>query len=177
MTRILRFALALASLVILPGCGTVSDLVVTNIPDNHRGKTKIVVDLRNQRAYLYKGKTAVAESRISTGREGHDTPEGRFTVTRKDQDHRSSVYGDYADRANCVVVANVDVRKTQKPSHAHFVGAPMPYFIEFSPGFGLHAGDLPGYPASHGCVRLTFWKARQFYNAAKVGTPILIKQG
>lgn len=51
----------------------------------------------------------------------------------------------------------------------------MPYFVEFTPSYGLHAGYLPGYPASHGCVRMPFWKARQFYNAAKLGTPVVIK--
>lgn len=177
MPRLLRFATAIAPLAILTGCTTVSDLVVTNIPDNHHGRTKIVVNLRSQTAVLYKGKTAIAESRISTGREGYDTPTGSFSVIRKDQDHRSSVYGEYVDKSDRVVVANVDVRKTQKPPHARFEGAPMPFFVEFSPGFGLHAGNLPGYPASHGCVRMTYWKARQFYNAAKVGTPVIIKQG
>jgi len=177
MTRSFCFAIAIVPLALLTGCTTVSDLVVTNIPDNHRGKTKIVVNLRSQTAVLYKGKTAIAESRISTGREGYDTPTGRFSVMRKDQDHRSSIYGDYVDKADHVVVANVDVRKTQKPPRARFEGAPMPYFVEFSPGFGLHAGNLPGYAASHGCVRMTYWKARQFYNAAKVGTPVIIKEG
>ena len=177
MTPITHFALASAALTMLTGCSTVSDLVVTNIPDNHHGKTKIVVNLRSQKAVLYKGKTVVAESRISTGREGHDTPAGRFTVIEKDQNHRSSVYGSYVDAEGRAVVANVDVRKTEKPQHTHFEGASMPYFIEFSPGYGLHAGNLPGYPASHGCVRMTFWKARQFYNAAKVGTPVIIKEG
>ena len=74
-----------------------------------------------------------------------------------------------------VVKANVDSRRDRKPPHSHFVGAPMPYFIEFSPGYGLHQGYLPGVPASHGCIRMPYWKARQFYNAAHVGTVVLIK--
>lgn len=75
------------------------------------------------------------------------------------------------------MIANVDVRKTARPPHTHFVGASMPYFVEFMPGYGFHAGYLPGYPASHGCVRMPFWKARQFYHAAKLDTPIVIKNG
>lgn len=177
MTQRFCIPLILAAVSILTGCSTVSDLVVTNIPDGHKGRAKIVVDLRKQRATLYKGKVEVAESRISTGREGHNTPTGRFNVTRKDEDHRSSVYGNYVDDSGRVVIANVDVRKTARPRHARFVGASMPYFIEFMPGYGLHAGYLPGYPASHGCVRMPFWKARQFYNAAKPGTPVVIKGG
>ncbi|MDD5348816.1 MAG: L,D-transpeptidase family protein [Chthoniobacteraceae bacterium] len=177
MIRLLRPALAIGLLSILTGCSTVSDLVVTNIPDGHQGKPKIVVNLRKQTATLFKGKAQIAESRISAGREGHDTPVGRFHVLRKDEDHRSSVYGDYADRRGRVVTANVDTRKTARPPRAHFVGAPMPFFIEFSPGYGLHAGYLPGYPASHGCVRMPYWKARQFYNTVKPGTPVIIQRG
>ena len=52
----------------------------------------------------------------------------------------------------------------------------MPFFLEFSPGYGLHAGHLPGYPASHGCVRLSYWKARQFFNEARVGTPVTVQR-
>lgn len=177
MIRLFRLALFATSLSVLTGCSTVSDLVTTNIPDGHKGRAKIVVDLRKQRATLYKGKVEVAESRISAGREGHNTPTGRFSVSRKDEDHRSSVYGNYVDDSGRVVVANVDVRKTARPPHTHFVGASMPYFVEFMPGYGLHAGYLPGYPASHGCVRMPFWKARQFYNAAKLDTPVVIKGG
>ena len=177
MIRLLRPVLFLGFLSILTGCSTVSDLVVTNIPDTHQGKAKIVVNLRTQTATLYKGKAKVAESRISTGREGHDTPTGRFHVLRKDEAHRSSLYGDYVDRDQRVVVANVDVRKTERPRHTHFVGASMPYFVEFTPGYGLHAGYLPGYPASHGCVRMPFWKARQFFNGAKENTPVIIQRG
>ena len=116
-----------------------------------------------------------ASSRISSGREGYRTPVGRFQVIRKDEDHRSSVYGDYVDNSGHVVKANVDSRRDSNPPHSHFVGAPMPYFIEFSPGYGLHQGYLPGEPASHGCIRMPYWKARQFYNAAHLGTVLVIK--
>jgi len=171
---ILRFIFAAAALAFLSGCSTVSDLVVSHIPDGREGRAKIVVNLREQKAILYKGKFEVAESRISTGREGYDTPAGRFKIIRKDQGHRSSLYGDYLDQNGKVVKANVDVRKVAKPPGAVFEGAPMPYFLEFSPSYGFHAGNLPGYPASHGCVRMPYWKARQFFKTAKVGTPVVI---
>ena len=106
---------------------------------------------------------------------GYRTPVGRFQVIRKDEDHRSSVYGDYVDDSGHVVKANVDSGRDRKPPHSHFVGAPMPYFIEFSPGYGLHQGYLPGEPASHGCIRMPYWKARQFYNAVHLGTLVVIK--
>ena len=50
----------------------------------------------------------------------------------------------------------------------------MPYFLEFSPGYGLDQGYLPGVPASHGCIRMPYWKVRQFYNAVHLGTLVLI---
>jgi lipoprotein-anchoring transpeptidase ErfK/SrfK len=157
------------------GCETVSDMVTTNLPQSQRGRASILISLRQQRAYLYRGKNLVSEANISTGREGYATPAGNFRVTRKHKHHRSSLYGDYV-KGGRIVKANVDVRKHRRPRGAHYVGAPMPYFVEFHPGYGLHAGDRPGYPASHGCVRLSYWKARQFYHASKLGTRVTIRR-
>ena len=162
----------------LTGCGTVNtvtDLVTSHVPERHSGKAAIVVDLGEQQAYLYRGKHRTASSRISSGREGYRTPVGKFRVIRKDEDHRSSIYGDYVDESGRIVKANVDSRKDSKPRHSHFVGAPMPYFVEFSPSYGLHQGYLPGVPASHGCIRMPYWKARQFYGAAHIGTPVTVR--
>jgi lipoprotein-anchoring transpeptidase ErfK/SrfK len=154
---------------------TVSDLVTSHVPERHKGKASIVVDLGEQEAYLYRGKHQTASSRISSGREGHRTPVGRFSVIRKDVDHRSSLYGNYVNASGKVVKGNVDSRKDRKPPHSHFVGAAMPFFVEFSPGYGLHQGYLPGVPASHGCIRMPYWKARQFYEAARVGTVVTVR--
>ena len=175
MNRLSQFSAFFATLIILSGCSTVTDMVTSNLPESHSGRPSIVVSLRAQEAYLYRAGQRSASSRISSGREGYRTPVGRFQVIRKDEDHRSSVYGDYVDNSGHVVKANVDSRRDAKPPHSHFVGAPMPYFIEFSPGYGLHQGYLPGEPASHGCIRMPYWKARQFYDAAHLGTVVVIK--
>jgi lipoprotein-anchoring transpeptidase ErfK/SrfK len=175
MNRLLQVCALGSALTVLSGCGTVSDLVTSNLPERYSGRPSIVVNLREQEAYLYRGKNRTASSRISSGREGHRSPIGRFQVVRKDEDHRSSLYGDYVDESGEVVKANVDSRRDRKPQHSHFLGAPMPYFLEFSPGYGLHQGYLPGVPASHGCIRMPYWKARQFYNAAHIGTPVVVK--
>jgi lipoprotein-anchoring transpeptidase ErfK/SrfK len=164
-----------ATVMALNACSTVTDLVTSNIPESHSGRPTIVVSLRQQEAYIYRAGHLTASSRISSGREGYRTPTGRFRVIRKDEDHRSSIYGDYVDNSGRVVKANVDSRRDPKPPHSHFVGTPMPYFLEFSPGYGLHQGYLPGVPASHGCIRMPYWKARQFYNAAHIGTPVVVK--
>jgi lipoprotein-anchoring transpeptidase ErfK/SrfK len=174
MKRFLRLFAVVGALGFVTACSTVTDFVTSNIPDGETGRPSIVVRLSEQRAYLYKGGKEVAASRISTGREGYRTPRGKFRVIRKDRDHRSSLYGDYVDDFGRVVKANVDSRKHRRPPGTRFEGAPMPYFVEFSPSYGFHAGDLPGYPASHGCVRMPYWKARQFYYAVKPGTPVVI---
>jgi lipoprotein-anchoring transpeptidase ErfK/SrfK len=172
---LVRFSLLAAIALGLTGCGTVTDMVTTHIPQRHTGRASIVVDLGEQEAYLYRGKHRTASSRISSGREGYRTPTGRFRVIRKDEDHRSSLYGDYVDDSGGVVKANVDSRKDRKPRGARFVGTAMPFYLEFSPSYGLHQGYLPGVPASHGCIRMPYWKARQFYNAARIGTAVTVR--
>ena len=176
MRLLSRFVFPLAAACCLTACGTVTDFLTSNLPDSRKGRPSIIVRLGQQRAFLFKGKHLVAEAAISSGREGYRTPAGNFRVIRKDRDHRSGLYGDYVDSADRIVKPNVDVRKDRRPRGAHFLGAPMPYFIEFSPGYGLHAGNLPGHPASHGCVRMSYWKARQFFNAARIRTPVTIRR-
>jgi lipoprotein-anchoring transpeptidase ErfK/SrfK len=174
--------------VVLSACSTmrtVNKIVATHItpqhvlpqhvPRQHGGPASIVIDLGEQRARLYKGGDEIASSPISTGREGHRTPAGRFKIINKERKHISSVYGEYANADGEVVKRNVDRRKDQVPQGAHYVGAPMSFYMEFKPGFGLHAGYLPGHPASHGCVRMPYSKARQFYEETNIGTPVTIR--
>jgi len=176
MNRFSQFWALCAIFMALSACSTMTDMVTSNLPERHSGRPSIVVSLPEQEAYLYRAGYRVASSRISSGREGYRTPTGDFQVIRKDEDHRSSLYGDYVDDSGHVVKANIDSLRDRRPPHSHFVGTPMPYFLEFSPGYGLHQGYLPGVPASHGCIRMPYWKARQFYNAAHIGTPVLVKR-
>ena len=145
-------------------------------PDSAAGPSKIVISLREQRAYFYKGKTLVGESTISTGREGYETPPGKYRVIQKDEDHVSSLYGDFVGDDGRVVKANVSSLKDRPPPGTQFVGAPMPYFLRFTRGYGLHAGIVPRYPASHGCIRLPPAMAKRFFKAAKLGTPVIVKK-
>jgi hypothetical protein len=140
------------------------------------GKPRIVIDLEQQRAYFYKGRKIVGISIVSTGREGYDTPSGEFRITQKDLTHVSSIYGDYVDRSGQVVMENVDATKDPRPGGTVFRGAPMPYFLRIQGGIGMHAGYLPGYPASHGCIRLPKEMAVHFFQNAPVGTPVAIRQ-
>jgi len=138
------------------------------------GSPSITVDLSDQKAFFYKEGKLVGVSRISTGREGYNTPSGSFKIIQKNQDHRSSIYGDYVDGSGRKVVADVDVRKDPKPPGATFAGAPMPYFMRIHGGVGMHAGFLPGYAASHGCIRMPEKMARIFFMNVQQGTPVQV---
>jgi hypothetical protein len=142
--------------------------------DGVSGKPSIKISLSEQKAFFYKGGQLVGISQLSTGREGMGTTTGSFKIIQKDQNHVSSQYGDYVDAGDNVVVANVDVGKDPKPPGTHFKGAPMPYFMRIVGGTGMHAGYLPGYPASHGCIRMPEFMAENFFRSVSVGTPVTV---
>jgi lipoprotein-anchoring transpeptidase ErfK/SrfK len=138
-------------------------------PDN----VHVIVSLPKQRAYLMIGEQVVADSPISSGKRGHSTPTGHFSVLEKDPDHRSSIYGDYVDSSGRVVRAGISSKIDAAPSGTHYVGAPMTWFMRLTgEGVGMHVGILPGYPASHGCIRMPSDGAKLFYDNVKVGTPV-----
>jgi lipoprotein-anchoring transpeptidase ErfK/SrfK len=135
--------------------------------------THIVVSIPKQRAYLMIGDQIVADGPISSGKRGHETPHGHFNVMEKDPNHHSSLYGDFVDRSGRVVRAGVSAHIDSAPSGTHFAGAAMKWFLRLTgEGVGMHIGILPGYPASHGCVRESPDGAKLFYDHAKVGTPV-----
>jgi lipoprotein-anchoring transpeptidase ErfK/SrfK len=138
------------------------------------GQSSIKIDLVHQRAYFNKGDQLVGVSVVSTGREGYDTPSGEFRITQKDIDHTSNLYGDYVDPSGHVVMRNINIKQDPQPPATTFRGAPMPYFLRIQGGIGMHAGYLPGYPASHGCIRLPERMAVRFFQNAPVGTPVEI---
>jgi len=111
------------------------------------GPTLLIVNTRTQRAILYRNGIPIAVSTVSTGRPGYGTPTGVFTILQKQIEHYSSKYNN----------------------------APMPYMQRLTwSGVALHAGQLPGYPASHGCIRLPLGFANQLYSATKVGMTVVV---
>lgn len=135
-------------------------------------RTSIEIDLQEQKAYLLRDGRKIAESPISSGRSGHLTPRGNFAVSQKDVNHKSSLYGKIVDKSTGrVVVAGAD-SSMAVPRGCKFVPAPMKYFLRFEGAAGLHAGILPGYPASHGCVRMPAAKAKLFYSTVEIGSPV-----
>ena len=140
-------------------------------PDNVR----VRVSLPKQRAYLMVGDEIAADSPISSGKSGHGTPRGNFSVMEKDPDHRSSLYGDFVDSSGRTVRAGISAKIDSAPSGTHYVGAPMRWFMRLTgEGVGMHVGILPGYPASHGCIRMSPDGAKLFYDTVKVGTPVKV---
>ncbi|CAA9528390.1 MAG: hypothetical protein AVDCRST_MAG23-778 [uncultured Sphingosinicella sp.] len=111
------------------------------------GAVEIVVSIPLQKAYVYRGGTLIGATTVSTGMPGYDTPTGRFRILQKRETHKSNLYDD----------------------------APMPFMQRLTwDGVALHAGAIPGEPASHGCVRLPKTFAAKLYGITDLGAAVLI---
>ena len=110
----------------------------------------IVISINDQRAYVYRGETMIAVSSVSTGKDGNDTPTGTFPILQKATTHRSNLYA----------------------------SAPMPFMQRLTwDGVAIHAGRNPGFPASHGCIRVPTAFARKLFAATNVGTQVIVTEG
>ena len=117
-----------------------------DVPES-AGRERVVISLTDQLAFLYRGNTLVAVATISTGRFDKPSPTGIFSVLDKRPFYRSKKYDN----------------------------APMPWMQRIDQyGIALHGGYNPGYPASHGCIRLPVAFAKKLYSVTDVGTPIYI---
>lgn len=133
----------------------------------------IEIDLQEQTAYLIRHGRAVLSTPISSGRHGYLTATGNFKVIEKERNHFSNIYGKIVDARGRTLVGDADI-DMPVPRGGKFIPAPMQYFIRFDGATGMHAGHLPGYPASHGCVRLPKENAIAFFQAVEVGTPVTV---
>ena len=141
-------------------------------PDN----SHVVISLSKQRVYLMTGEQVYIDSPISSGKAGHASPSGSFSVLEKDPNHRSSVYGNFVDHGGRIVRGGVSTKIDSAPSGTHYEGAPMKWFCRLTQtGVGMHIGILPGYPASHGCIRLPADIAPIIYAKVRVGTKVRIE--
>jgi hypothetical protein len=146
---------------------------VTSASAQDSNPFQVEIDLGQQIAYLVRGRYVTLQSPISSGRYRHLTETGSFTVLEKERRHYSTIYGKIVDAYGNTVVADADVdMKVQRG--CKFVPAPMHWFMRFHGADGMHAGYLPGYPASHGCVRMPEALAIAFFNAVDVGTPVTV---
>lgn len=113
------------------------------------GPLVMVISLDEQLAYLYRNGLRIGVSTVSTGKKGRETPTGVFTILQKHKEHRSNLYDD----------------------------APMPFMQRLTwDGVALHAGNLPGYPASHGCVRLPYEFARRLFDITNFSMTVVVAQ-
>lgn len=144
--------------------------------DGAQGSPLIKISRPQQKAFFYKGGVLVGISRISSGKEDHGTPAGTYKIMAKDKEHVSSVYGVFKDKASGQTTNdNVDIRVDKPKSGEVFYNAPMPNFMQVMPGIGMHTGYLPGYAASHGCIRMPHHMSEKFFDNVQVGTPVVIE--
>ncbi len=136
-------------------------------------RQSVEIDLQEQTAYLIEDGRLVLSTPISTGRPGHFTETGVFKVVEKELNHHSSMYGKIVDARGDTIVSDADADMAV-PRGGRFVPAPMRYFMRFNGAIGMHAGYLPGYAASHGCVRMPEQKAIALFNTVEVGTPVTV---
>jgi lipoprotein-anchoring transpeptidase ErfK/SrfK len=134
----------------------------------------IRVSLSQQKAFLYVGNQLGIESPISSGKRPGWTPVGSFTILAKEPDHASTIYGNFVDSGGKIVREGICSRTDSAPSGTHYKGAPMSHFMPINNKVGFHAGYLPGYPASHGCIRMPASMAKLFYENTPLKTPVVI---
>ena len=136
-------------------------------------QTAVIINLTEQTAYLLEGRRVAFVSPIASGKAGFGTPIGNFRVISKDLNHQSGTFGLVSDSYGRIVNPNA-TPNSYVPPGCHYIPAPMPYFMEFSKYVGMHAGYLPGYPASHGCVRMPRDLAAEFFAQVQIGTPVKV---
>jgi lipoprotein-anchoring transpeptidase ErfK/SrfK len=135
--------------------------------------SRIIVDIGQQRVYVYQDQHVAGESPITTGKPGYDTPTGHYTILVKDIDHKSNLYGVFLDANGVVVDGNAKAGQKPPPGSV-YDSADMPYYLRLrDDGVGLHAGYIPGHgPASHGCIRLPHAFAELLFSNVSEGTPV-----
>jgi lipoprotein-anchoring transpeptidase ErfK/SrfK len=136
---------------------------------------RVQIVLGEQRGYFFVKDLIAYDFPVSTGRKGHPTPTGDFKIIAKELSHHSNLYGKVVDADGNVTNANADMSKLKIEAGDIFQGAPMPFFMRLTnDGVGMHIGQLPGYAASHGCIRLPKLVAPKLYEIAPLGTPVSI---
>ncbi len=141
-------------------------------PEPDQPITRIEVRIGEQKVYVYQDDHIAGVTPTTTGKDGHNTPPGHYTVMSKEINHKSNLYGVFLDSHGYIVDA--DAKNGQAPpAGAIYDAADMPYYLKIrDDGTGLHAGYLPGYRASHGCIRLPNAFAELLYSNVSEGTPV-----
>lgn len=165
------FSALLALTVLLSGCATRSGGEFTSVvsaPMNPKA-VRVRVSLSNRAVYVMEGDRPLLVTPVAIGKPGSMTPTGQFTVFHKEAKKRSGTYG--------FQVRGPEILKGERrntPGGYRYVGYPMPWWVEFSPGYGFHAGSVWPEPRTHGCLRLHQNVAPAFFSLVSRGTPVLI---
>jgi hypothetical protein len=146
-------------------------IILGAAPELHAQHTAVVINLTEQTAYLLQNGRVALVSPIASGKEGWGTPVGRFHIIKKDVNHVSADFGLVVDSYGRIIDPNA-TPGSRVPPGCHYMPAPMPDYMQFGPFLGMHGGFLPGYPASHGCVRMPHDLAAEFFARVEVGTPV-----
>jgi lipoprotein-anchoring transpeptidase ErfK/SrfK len=142
-------------------------------PEPDQPITHITINIAQQMVYVYQGDYLAAKSPVTTGKPGHETPTGHFSIIKKDINHKSNLYGYTVDAQGNVVDDNANAGEKSLPPGVVYDSADMPYYMRLrDDGTGMHGGYLPGYPASHGCIRLPHAFAELLYSNVSVGVPV-----
>lgn len=144
-------------------------------PGDAGGPAKIVINRPEQKAYFYRGHVIVGMTPVSVGSEGYDTPAGNYKIQEKKRMHISGTWGVAKNRATGeTVIKDFNLKKDKLPAGCYAEGAQMPYALRIVGGYFMHVGYVPGYAASHGCIRVPADMAEKFWTNASVGTPVQI---
>jgi lipoprotein-anchoring transpeptidase ErfK/SrfK len=143
------------------------------------GKTRIKIDLSEQKATFTKDGKPVGWCYVATGTEGHRTPTGSFSISERVVDKKSNKYGVIQNAAGEIIDNDAAVGREKIPEGCKLVLAPMPFWMRITNyGVGMHYGVIPnpGSPASHGCIRMPYDLVSQLFYETKNGTPVIITQ-
>ena len=166
-----KFALAALSSFLLAGCATTFRPSYDQPAYKPKDPSKVLVkvSLDRQMLYVMEGNRPLLVTACCVGIPSHPTPQGNFCVTRKERNKRSGAYG-------FAVLRDAIIPCESGSARGRYVGYPMPYWVEFSPGYGFHQGWVWPTPKSHGCIRLHANDAGDFWELTKVGTPVKISR-
>ena len=138
--------------------------------------SSIRIDLSDQRGYLMNGSELAMDYPVATGRSKYPTPTGNFKILEKiRKDKRSNTYGKIYNASGALVKSNADTRKDKVPEGGKYVGAAMQYWMRLTwDGIGMHKGNVPRHPASHGCIRTYYKVVETVFDKTRVGTRVSI---
>jgi hypothetical protein len=172
MKKIIPLILAAGITLLFPACQTMGPTAAYNPPafkPHHPNDVKVRVSLSKQIVYVKEGDRLLLAAACCVGIPSKQTPRGSFTIFSKQPTKRSGSYG-FSVNGNNVTPCEAG------RSSGRYVGYPMPYWCEFSPAYGFHAGYVWPVPRTHGCIRLHKNVAPKFFELVHQGTPVNISE-